>query len=133
MSTTGGGKKGPKGGSKKGSDETSDRATPASIKATEVEAKDDPVDGGDKKDPKVGGEDAPPQAKPQSAGATQRDAATKILNLAMKAEWTPVEQTLKALEKSVAAAGDEANSTPLAGVMDPVSVCLKAEMQLFTV
>ncbi|KAL0267531.1 UNVERIFIED_CONTAM: hypothetical protein PYX00_009777 [Menopon gallinae] len=39
----------------------------------------------------------------------------------MKGEWPPVDQVLKALEKSVAAAGEDANSAPLAGIADPVT------------
>lgn len=118
MSQAGGKKGGPK-GSKKGSDDASDRATPASIKTiAEPDAKDDPVaEGADKKDAKAD-ENAP---KPLSAGQTQRDASTRVLNLALKQEWTPVEQTLKAMEKAIAAGGEDVNTTPLAGVMDPVS------------
>ncbi|XP_058818348.1 serine/threonine-protein phosphatase 6 regulatory ankyrin repeat subunit A isoform X2 [Topomyia yanbarensis] len=36
----------------------------------------------------------------------------------MKSEWAPVEAVLKGLEKAVAAGGEDANLTPLAGVMD---------------
>lgn len=128
MSTAGGGKKGGPKGSKKASasDEASDRATPASLKSgtgagagtSDPDTKEDAtVDSGDKKEGK--GEDTTP--KPVSAGQTQRDAGTKAMNLALKQEWTPLEQTLKSMEKFVAAGGEDVNSHPLAGVMDPVS------------
>lgn len=130
MSTAGGGKKGGPKGSKKASDEAaSDRATPASLKSgtgagagaatsADPDTKDDAnLDSGDKKEGK--GEDTTP--KPVSAGQTQRDAGTKAMNLALKQEWTPLETTLKSMEKFVAAGGDDVNSHPLAGVMDPVS------------
>lgn len=67
-------------------------------------------------------EDEPVASKPQSAGATSRDAATKVLNLCMKGEWAPVEQVLKSIEKSIANAGDDANTIPLLGVADVVSI-----------
>lgn len=75
---------------------------------------------GDKKSDKADTEQ-PSQPKPGSAGATVRDGAQKVLTLAMKSEWAPVEAVLKGLEKAVAAGGEETNVTPLAGVMDPVS------------
>ncbi|XP_052864009.1 poly [ADP-ribose] polymerase tankyrase-1 [Anopheles cruzii] len=73
---------------------------------------------GDKKPDKADAEQ-PSQPKPGSAGATVRDGAQKVLNLAMKSEWAPVEAVLKGLEKAVAAGGDDANLSPLAGVLDP--------------
>lgn len=76
---------------------------------------------GDKKTDKADPEQ-PSQTKPGSAGATVRDGAQKVLNLALKSEWAPVEAVLKGLEKAVAAGGEEANLTPLAGVMDLVSL-----------
>lgn len=76
---------------------------------------------GDKKSDKADTEQ-PSQPKPGSAGATVRDGAQKVLTLAMKSEWAPVEAVLKGLEKAVAAGGEDANTTPLAGVMDPVSL-----------
>uniref|UniRef100_A0A182P4L6 Uncharacterized protein n=1 Tax=Anopheles epiroticus TaxID=199890 RepID=A0A182P4L6_9DIPT len=84
-------------------------------------AKDDPSANGDKRSDKADTEQ-PSQPKPGSAGATVRDGAQKVLNLAMKSEWAPVEAVLKGLEKAVAAGGDDSNQTPLAGVLDPVSV-----------
>lgn len=115
MSVPGGKKGGPKAALKKGSDDAGDR-TPAASKSDD--AKDETSSNGDKKEIK-GTEDAP--AKPQSAGATQRDGSLKLLNLAMKSEWTPIDQVLKILEKAVAAGGEDTNTTPMAGIMDPVS------------
>lgn len=63
--------------------------------------------------------------KPQSAGASMRDAAQRILTLALKGEWTAVEGVIKSLEKAVekakANADEEIYLAPLAGVLDPVS------------
>ncbi|GAB0089079.1 hypothetical protein DMENIID0001_035580 [Sergentomyia squamirostris] len=125
--STGGGKKGAKGAGKRAAaaaDKTAeDVAGPAAaagkVLADVDAAKDDASSDADKRDKGTDGDGA--VAKPQSAGASTRDAATKVLNLALKGEWTPVEQTLKALEKSIAAAGEDANSTPLAGIMDPTT------------
>lgn len=94
-----------------------ERATPAAIKP-DMDTKDETSSNGDKKDIKAADEVSPP--KPQSAGASTRDAAQKLLALAMKQEWTPIEQVMKALEKAVVAGGDDVNTTPLAGVLDPV-------------
>lgn len=66
------------------------------------------------------GEEAP-VPKPQSAGANIRDAAQRVLVLCQKAEWAPVDQVLKSMEKAIAAAGDDANTIPLAGVADMVT------------
>lgn len=63
--------------------------------------------------------------KPQSAGASMRDAALRILTLALKGEWTAVEGVIKSLEKAVEKAKsnseEEIYLAPLAGVLDPVS------------
>uniref|UniRef100_A0A182RWB5 Uncharacterized protein n=1 Tax=Anopheles funestus TaxID=62324 RepID=A0A182RWB5_ANOFN len=118
----GGGGKGPGGkGPPKGKPSDSD-APGASGKAEGESgtAKDDSSANGDKKSDKADTEQ-PSQPKPGSAGATVRDGAQKVLNLAMKSEWAPVEAVLKGLEKAVAAGGDDSNQTPLAGVLDPVS------------
>lgn len=124
MSTGGGGKKGPK-GSKKAATEAADRATPASVKgdaaaAADPDMKDDGNMEGDKKEGGKGEEGGTTPKPPVSAGQLQRDAAQKAMNLAMKSEWTPLEQTLKQMEKMVTAGGEDVNSTPLAGVMDMV-------------
>lgn len=132
MSTAGGGKKGGPKGSKKGvASENSDRATPASVKGDATSSSADPdmnADGnmdGDKKDGKIeeggGGVAGTTPKPPVSAAQVQRDAAQKVLNLALKQEWTPMEQTLKGMEKMVAAGGEDINNTPLMGIMDPVS------------
>ncbi|KFB41499.1 AGAP008559-PA-like protein [Anopheles sinensis] len=118
----GGGGKGPGGkGPPKGKPSDSD-APGASGKAEgeSGSAKDDSSANGDKKSDKADAEQ-PSQPKPGSAGATVRDGAQKVLNLALKSEWAPVEAVLKGLEKAVAAGGDDASQTPLAGVLDPVS------------
>ncbi|KAJ8936153.1 hypothetical protein NQ318_010564, partial [Aromia moschata] len=57
-------------------------------------------------------------SKPQSAGANVRDAAQRILSLCQKGEWGSVDQILKSMEKSIANAGEDANTSPLAGVLD---------------
>lgn len=66
-----------------------------------------------------------PEKKPQSAGASMRDAAQRILTLALKGEWTAVEGVIKSLEKAVekakAASEEEIYLAPMAGVFDPVS------------
>lgn len=63
--------------------------------------------------------------KPQSAGASMRDAAQRILTLGLKNEWTAVEGVIKSLEKAVekakSNAEEEIHLAPLAGVLDPVS------------
>ncbi|XP_053665919.1 serine/threonine-protein phosphatase 6 regulatory ankyrin repeat subunit B [Anopheles marshallii] len=117
-----GGGKGPGGkGPPKGKPSDSD-APGASGKAEgeSGSAKDDSSANGDKKSDKADTEQ-PSQPKPGSAGATVRDGAQKVLNLAMKSEWAPVEAVLKGLEKAVAAGGDDSNQTPLAGVLDPTT------------
>lgn len=109
---------------------TGERSTPATSKSAsgDIELKDDGSNNGDKKDTaKPGSTDEPPAAKPQSAGATVRDAAQKLLGLTMRQEWTPVEQVIKTLEKAVASSNDDMNLSPLAGVLDPVSFDSKFE------
>jgi hypothetical protein len=63
--------------------------------------------------------------KPQSAGASMRDAAQRVLTLALKGEWTAAEGVIKSLEKAVekakAAAEEEIYLAPMASVLDPVS------------
>lgn len=122
MSKPGGKKGAPKVAAKiqqKTDDESSERATPAAIKS-EMDNKDEVSSNGDKKDANKSIDEVVPP-KPQSAGASTRDAAQKLLGLTMRQEWTPIEQVMKSLEKAVAAAGDDINTTPLAGVLDPVS------------
>lgn len=81
------------------------------------QSKDETGSNGDKKS-----ENGDPPSKPQSAGASTRDGALRILQLAQKGEWPPVDSVLKAVEKAVSGAGDDANLMPLAGVLDPVSI-----------
>lgn len=124
MSKPGGKKGAPKVAAKvqqKTDDESSERATPAAIKS-EMDNKDEVSSNGDKKDTNKSIDEITPP-KPQSAGASTRDAAQKLLGLTMRQEWTPIEQVMKSLEKAVASSGggDDINTTPLAGVMDPVS------------
>lgn len=70
----------------------------------------------------TGNADAPqPGSKPGSAGATSREGAQRLLSLASKGEWAPVDALLKSLEKAAQGAGEEGNPSPLAGVIDPVS------------
>lgn len=116
----GGGKKGGKGPPKKVvADPENERGTTGNSKNDGDSGKDETSSNGDKKETKVETENAPP--KPQSAGASTREGAQKILTLAMKSEWTPVEAVIKALEKAVVAGGEELSLVPLAGVSDPVS------------
>ncbi|KAG7306284.1 hypothetical protein JYU34_008884 [Plutella xylostella] len=74
---------------------------------------------GDKKEGKEGSGEL--VAKPPSAGVNMRDAAAKVLALAQKGEWPAIEQTLKVLEKLVAAGGDDAVTVPMAGILDPAT------------
>ncbi|KAH1017863.1 hypothetical protein HUJ05_008457 [Dendroctonus ponderosae] len=62
--------------------------------------------------------DETPSSKPQSAGANVRDAAQRILTLCQKAEWAPIDQILKSMEKAISNAGEDAHTTPLAGIAD---------------
>lgn len=115
MSQAAGGKKGGKGPPKKNVDE--DKIPPA--KAADEVKDETSSNNGDKKDAKEpnGTEHV---AKPPSAGVNIREVATKILTLAQKGEWPAVEQTLKVLEKLVAAGGEDAITVPMAGILDPV-------------
>lgn len=123
-------------------DESTDRAASRSAATTaastsraagECDPKDETANG-DKKDAKTPDDTAttPTAPKPQSAGATIRDAGQKLLTLTMKQEWTSIDTVLKQLEKIVAAGAGEHNVAPLAGVMDPVSAeiaeCVRFQM-----
>lgn len=85
-------------------------------------ATDETASNSDKRDEAATTTTAP---KPQSAGASMRDAAQRILTLALKNEWTAVEGVIKSLEKAVEKAkinaDEEIHLVPLAGVLDPVS------------
>lgn len=117
MSQAAGGKKGGKGPPKKNTDE--DKNPPA--KATEDTKDETSSNNGDKKEVKENGATETVVVKPPSAGVNIREVAARILSLAQKGEWPAVEQTLKVLEKLVAAGGEDAISVPMAGIMDPVS------------
>lgn len=112
MSQAPGGKKGGKGPPKKVPEE--DKSTAKTEEKDETSS-----NNGDKKETKDGNgpTDVP---KPPSAGVNMREAAAKILVLAQKGEWPAVEQTLKVLEKLVAAGGEDIVSVPMAGIIDPV-------------
>ncbi|CAF4847258.1 unnamed protein product [Pieris macdunnoughi] len=116
MSQAPGGKKGGKGPPKKPVDED---------KTAKPEEKDETSsNNGDKKEAKdISVPDVP---KPPSAGVNMREAAAKILVLAQKGEWSAVEQTLKVLEKLVAAGGEDIVSVPMAGIIDPVCKVIKS-------
>lgn len=76
---------------------------------------------------------AVPERKPQSAGASMRDAAQRILTLALKGDWTAAEGVIKSLEKAVekakAASEEEIYLAPMAGVLDPVSLMQRCTYQ----
>lgn len=62
-----------------------------------------------------------PGSKPGSAGAS-REAVQKLLALAARGEWAPVDQLLKSLEKAAQSAGEDGGPLlPLASVMDPAT------------
>ncbi|GBO98302.1 hypothetical protein EVAR_6_1 [Eumeta japonica] len=119
MSQPGAGKKAPGKGPPKKNPPEEDKAEKT---GKSTEDKDDTAsNNGDKKEPAGNGD----VVKPPSAGVNMRDAAAKILALAQKGEWAAVEQTLKVLEKIVAAGGEDTNNVPMAGIMDPVHVRLQ--------
>lgn len=120
MSQAAGGKKGGKGPPKKNADE--DKNPPA--KATDDTKDETSSNNGDKKEVKENGA-SENIVKPPSAGVNIREVAARILTLAQKGEWPAVEQTLKVLEKLVAAGGEDAISVPMAGILDPVSIYSK--------
>lgn len=114
MSQAPGGKKGGKGPPKKNTNTDEDKApTKAAEDKDETSS-----NNGDKKEVKEGNGDVVP--KPPSAGVNIREVAGKVLALAQKGEWPAVEQTLKVLEKLVAAGGEDAVSVPMAGILDLV-------------
>lgn len=113
MSQAPSGKKGGKGPPKKPAEEEKVVAA----KVTEDKDETSSING-DKKEIKESNGDVP---KPPSAGVNMREAAAKVLVLAQKTEWSAVEQTLKVLEKLVAAGGEDTVTVPMAGIHDPVS------------
>lgn len=109
------------GNSKRASGGTKDERKNASSK------EESPVTGrGDEGSGSTGGgasADGTPQpgSKPGSAGASSREAVQKLLALAARGEWAPVDQLLKSLEKAAQNVGEDGGPLlPLASVMDPV-------------
>lgn len=119
MSTSGGKKGTGKGPPKKAAEEDKSSSASKAVAEKEPDVKDDGSSNGDKKDAAKNDDFVP---KPQSAGASTRDTAQRILTLAQKGEWAAVEQTLKNMEKTVANGGDDVNSVPLAGVLYVVRI-----------
>ncbi|XP_061730024.1 serine/threonine-protein phosphatase 6 regulatory ankyrin repeat subunit B isoform X2 [Cydia pomonella] len=113
MSQAPAGKKGGKGPPKKNTED--DKS--AAAKVTDDKDETSSVNG-DKKEIKESNGDVP---KPPSAGVNMREAAAKVLVLAQKTEWSAVENTLKVLEKLVAAGGEDAVTVPMAGIHDPTT------------
>lgn len=109
-------------------DEPIDRSIAPTVSRSDIEPKDDASSNGDKKEMKSGDETTAPAPKPQSAGATIRDAGQRLLGLTMKQEWTSIDPVMKQLEKIVASGTSEGSAAPLAGVMDPVSISKKKNM-----
>lgn len=119
-----GGKKG--GGASKGgnakdaSGGKNDESKDAKGQINKAGSKDNLKDNKEETGSNADGEDTP-ASKPQSAGASTRDAAQKMLVLCQKGEWGPVDQLLKSMEKAISNAGDDANTIPLLGVADLVN------------
>lgn len=115
-------------------EEATDRSIVPPVVRGDIETKDDASSNGDKKDTKSGDEAtaaAVPAPKPQSAGATIRDAGQRLLSLTMKQEWTSIDPVMKQLEKIVSSGTSEGSAAPLAGVMDPVSNAMRWILFLF--
>lgn len=113
---------GKKGGAKGQKNNDKDDSKESSKKDTPSKDKDESGSNGDGPS-----EAAPGPSKPQSAGASIRDAAQRIMSLTSKGEWSPIEQILKQIERALAvvtASGEDVNTNPLAGVADPVIICL---------
>ncbi|XP_063376605.1 serine/threonine-protein phosphatase 6 regulatory ankyrin repeat subunit B [Cydia fagiglandana] len=113
MSQAPSGKKGGKGPPKKNTEDDKSGAAKVTDDKDETSSAN-----GDKKEIKEGNGDVP---KPPSAGVNMREAAAKVLVLAQKTEWSAVENTLKVLEKLVAAGGEDAVTVPMAGIHDPAT------------
>lgn len=120
MSQAPGGKKGGKGPPKKVPDEDKEKKAEEKDETSSIN--------GDKKEVKEGN-GIPDVPKPPSAGINMREVAAKILVLAQKSEWPAVEQTLKVLEKLVAAGGEDTVSVPMAGIIDPVIIHSKCSLK----
>uniref|UniRef100_A0A6P7F814 Serine/threonine-protein phosphatase 6 regulatory ankyrin repeat subunit A isoform X2 n=1 Tax=Diabrotica virgifera virgifera TaxID=50390 RepID=A0A6P7F814_DIAVI len=113
MSQSGGKRGGGKGPPKDKNEDGKEKDKPGNVKEPKEKEKDETTSNPEGEEGTV--------SKPQSAGANIRDAAQRILVLCQKGEWGPVEQILKSMEKAIANAGEDANSVPLAGVLDLVT------------
>nr|CAI5857375.1 unnamed protein product [Callosobruchus analis] len=113
---------GKKGGGKGGKDKNDDKDKGGGKDRTNGTNGTTGLSGGDDTADTSGGaagdESSGASSKPQSAGSAARDAAQRLLTMCQKGEWAPVDQILKAMEKAVAQAGEDANTHPLAGVSD---------------
>ncbi|XP_043250040.1 serine/threonine-protein phosphatase 6 regulatory ankyrin repeat subunit A-like isoform X5 [Colletes gigas] len=109
--------------SKKTSGGKDEKKSPSSKEESPVSAKDDA--GGSSSTGSAGGgaaaEGTQPGSKPGSAGATTREAAQKLLGVAARGEWAPVDQLLKSMEKAVQNVGEDGTVAPLTSVMDPAT------------
>lgn len=110
--------------SKKTSGGKDEKKNPSSKEESPVAGKDEA--GGSASTGSAGGggstDGTQPGSKPGSAGATSREAVQKLLGLAARGEWAPVDQLLKSLEKAVQNVGEDGPLVPLASIMDPVSL-----------
>lgn len=88
---------------------------------SQVGAKDDAGSTSTGSNGTAAGDPNQPGSKPSSAGATVREAAQRLLALAARGEWPPVEQVLKTMEKAVQNAGEDGLPPPLASIMDTVN------------
>ncbi|XP_033225980.1 serine/threonine-protein phosphatase 6 regulatory ankyrin repeat subunit C [Belonocnema kinseyi] len=98
-----------------------DKKSSSSKEESPAGAKDDGGSGSTGSNGVVSGEPSQPGSKPGSAGATTREGAQRLLGLASRGEWSPVDQLLKSLEKVAQNASEDGNPQPLAGVMDPAT------------
>ncbi|XP_015591539.1 serine/threonine-protein phosphatase 6 regulatory ankyrin repeat subunit A isoform X3 [Cephus cinctus] len=106
---------------KKPSGGKDDKKNPSSKEESPAGGKDDGGSGSTGTNGGASGEPSQPGSKPGSAGATAREGAQRLLGLAARGEWAPVDQLLKSLEKAAQSAGDDGNPAPLAGLMDPTT------------
>lgn len=98
-----------------------DKKNPSSKEDSPAGGKEDPAASATGSNGGSATETPQPGSKPGSAGASSREGAQRLLGLAARGEWAPVDQLLKSLEKAAQTAGEDGNPAPLAGVMDPVS------------
>ncbi|KAK2586051.1 hypothetical protein KPH14_012048 [Odynerus spinipes] len=98
-----------------------DKKNPSSKEDSPAGAKDDGGSTSTNSNGGASGEPSQPGSKPGSAGASTREGAQRLLALAARGEWAPVDQLLKSLEKAVQNAGEDGFVAPLAGLMDPTT------------